>query len=68
VEALSLEVIQWRTRTLNNTGEVDLSKEHGGWSKRGNSLSMLQHIKHIHPGSPFRTITTVRLLQGSQHL
>jgi uncharacterized protein Veg len=26
VEALSLEVIQWRTRTLKNTREFDLSK------------------------------------------
>jgi hypothetical protein len=38
------------------------SKEHQT-AEEGNSLSMLQHIKHIHPGSPFRTMTTVRLLK-----
>lgn len=47
VEALSLDVIQCRTRTLNR-------------------ISMLQHIRQIHPGSPLRTITVVRLLGANQ--
>ena len=32
------------------------------------SLSMLQHIRQIHPGSPFKTMTNVRLLEQSQYI
>lgn len=30
----------------------------------GNILSLLQHIKHTHPGSPSRAINTLRFLGG----
>jgi hypothetical protein len=43
VEALSLEVIQWRTRTLNNTGKVDLSNELEDGRKGGLTVDVAAH-------------------------
>jgi hypothetical protein len=31
-------------------------------------LSALQHMRHIHPGSPSRTVITVKLLNLNKHI
>jgi hypothetical protein len=60
VEALSLDVIQCRTSTLKRTS---LDVRVGTLTSMLECLlSTLQHMRHIHPGSPCSTITTVRLL------
>ncbi len=70
--ALSFDVTHWITRALIRTGGtwilvtarsgVPCVNEALPQLQGRNSLSVLQHIKHTQPGSPSRTISTVRFL------
>jgi hypothetical protein len=65
---LSREVTQWITIALKRTVVVvnsgnSLEVRRDG-ERKGYELSLLQHIKHTQPGSPFRPTRTERLLWG----
>ena len=68
--ALSLDVIHWRTmaekRTWEGLGQWTQALEIRLWWARRALLSLLQHIKHTHPGSPSRPISTDRFLEKCQ--
>lgn len=59
VDALSLVVIQCRTRTEKRTAECQPESHEDVWDR--DALSTLQQIKQIQPGSPLSTMTKVRL-------